>query len=326
MHPSIFNSIFFPIVELRNYFFDHQIIKIVKSPIPVISIGNISFGGAGKTPLTIKIAQKLVERGRKPIVLSSGYKRKSRGIFVIDQNKQFNPEEVGDEVILIHRKAKIPIVVSKPKYKAADFIAQNFSADTILVDDGFQHRKLFRDLDIVLIDKRTIGGLKREPLRNLRRASIVLLEYGLNPQVIPKGNFIIFQYRKYIKNFLTIDYEKIDIEKYKDRAAVLISGIGNNENFLLATKDYFPNIAKHFSFKDHHFYQARDIDKILLYLKENGINLIITTEKDFIKLEKFRKKFVQEGIEIVISELEIEISNEEELISIIEQAIKTTKE
>lgn len=324
MLKTILNYPIFCFASIRNFLFKRKILKQVKSKFPIVSVGNISFGGTGKTPLIILIAQRLIDLGFKPLLLSRGYKRKSKeNILLLNENSDTGWEKVGDENYLIFEKLKIPIVVSKKKYKAIDFIEKKINGiNLIIVDDGFQHLKLHRDLDIVLVSKDTPYKLLREPLKSVQRAQIVLIEEGFENSLLPSGNFEVFIYKKTLRCFKDINSNEIPLQMILNEKVALVSGIGNNKSFFDTLKPILPYIIKHFEFPDHYFYKQRDLEKIIDFLKKQSTNVLITTEKDLIKLAQFRELFNKSQVTVISSVVEIEILNEEKLIQKIIGIIK----
>jgi tetraacyldisaccharide 4'-kinase len=167
------------IISIRNLLYDRNILSANKIDCKVISVGNISFGGTGKTPLTIALAKKLQSKYRVAI-LSRGYKRDSRGTIVVTDGitKPYDWNTVGDEPFLMSQKlSSIPIVVDEDRSRGGNFLVNKFKPDIILLDDGFQQRNLHRDLDIVLLDVSNSNRFNcwREPFGALNRSDILLL-------------------------------------------------------------------------------------------------------------------------------------------------------
>ena len=167
----------------RNFFYNLGFFVSRKLPCKVVSIGNLSVGGTGKTPFVLFLANTLKATGLKVAVLSRGYKRKSAGTLVVSDGNavQSDLENSGDEPFMLANKLKgIPVVVDENRYRGGQLICNEYNPDVILMDDAFQHRRVFRDVDIVLINsnhrrpKLLPYGLLREPLRNIKRADAVI--------------------------------------------------------------------------------------------------------------------------------------------------------
>ncbi|MCX7908124.1 MAG: tetraacyldisaccharide 4'-kinase [Ignavibacteria bacterium] len=313
---SALNNILFGIANLRNYIYFNNIIKRVKATFPVISVGNVSFGGSGKTPFVIFLSKKLIELGYKPLILSRGYNRKNnRTLLITPNDTNYKIEDIGDEVFLIQKKLNIPIAVAKKKYKAIEIIEKNIRPDVVIIDDGFQHLKLFRDLDIVLIDKNSFKSFLREPLKNATRADILLIESGINLEKNLFDKEKIFFYQKKIVCFYNYEFLSFDPNNISEHSVALLSAIGNNKSFYEEAQNFFSKIFMHFKFRDHYYFSKKDIEKIISNMVNNNINYIVTTEKDFVKLRNFIELFIKNNIEIIVSVLEINVFDEQKLIN-----------
>ncbi|MEW6042010.1 MAG: tetraacyldisaccharide 4'-kinase, partial [Elusimicrobiota bacterium] len=181
--------VYWTVIVLRSFFYKTGFFSVKRIPVNVISIGNITAGGAGKTTLTVELAQALASSGLKLAVVTRGYGRKkisNEEVLVISDGEKiyYEPEQSGDEAYLMAKKLHgVPVVVSPEKYNAGVYSSEKLGAKTILLDDGFQHRQLHRDADIVLIDcldpfgagLLLPAGFLREPLSSLKRADVIIL-------------------------------------------------------------------------------------------------------------------------------------------------------
>jgi len=293
MSTSILSLLFASLVELRNYLFDSGFIRKCYPKFPTISIGNISFGGTGKTPFVIYLSNLLLNLGYKPIILSRGYKGKHRGITIVRDDDKIlcDVAQAGDELYLVAKRIQSPVIASKKKFKAIPTINKNLVGNVLIIDDGFQHRKIERDLDIVLIDSETVKkpfvypkGCLREPLRNLNRANVIALAEDVLPHSIDKellSNKTIIRYKKAVKYLIDLLSKPVELQRVVDKRVVLISGLANNAQFYNTVANLGIEIYQHFQFKDHYTYSEEDIRKILIYAISINIYTIITTEKDF---------------------------------------------
>ena len=167
---------------------------------PVISVGNLSAGGSGKTPFVILLGELLKARGISFDVLSRGYGRETRGVLLVDPGGL--PRDFGDEPLLIARRLQVPVVVGEDRFEAGRFAEKRFGAQIHLLDDGFQHRGLARDFDIVLVtpedarDRLLPAGRLREPLRALRRADAVVLASGAAAESFPLEGKTVWRVRR----------------------------------------------------------------------------------------------------------------------------------
>ena len=321
----IISNIFAFFVNRRNKKFDDNLIPIFYSIVPVISIGNLSAGGTGKTPFTLYIANQLILNGIKPAIIARGYKSKSNsGVIVCDGVKILSTAEfAGDEMLMIAKNLLIPIVTHNKKYLAAEILQNNFNIDCILIDDGFQHRFLHRDLDIILIDNDTINnpylipkGRLRENLTAISRADIICInenvkdysiidKYLNNKLIIRNGNIPI--------GLFTVSDNKL-FEKNKIENVIAFSGIAKNINFYNSLKDLDIEIIKHFQFSDHHIYRDNEINSIINYCLKNKITQIITTEKDSVKMDKYLNKFFLNNIELLYLKLNTFVNTNSDLL------------
>lgn len=310
---TLLSKVFEKIVDKRNAKYDSGKISITKLNIPVISVGNLSLGGTGKTPFTIYLANYLKSIGRKPGVVGRGYGRKSKEDILVSDGKKIdtNPSICGDEMILIAEKAKIPVFAGEKKYESAKKLEASNLVDCIIIDDGFQHRKLYRDVDIVLIDDNTLKkpysipkGVLREKLSNYKRADIV----GLKNEISFNSEIDSF---RFINKPIGVD-TILDIGT--DQRILAVSGIAKPKKFLETLDNLAINYIDEMKFKDHYLYQNSDIDKIITYLRKKKLNTIVTTEKDFTKLKAYLSVFKKNKIGLIVVFIETEITQGEDLL------------
>jgi len=273
-------SIFGLGVTFRNTLYDRGIVEAHRLRGPVISVGNISVGGSGKTPFVITLGELLISRGIRFDVLSRGYGRKTRGVALVDRNG--SPEEFGDEPLLIARKLNVPVAVGENRFKAGLFAENEFGPQLHLLDDGFQHRSLARDFDIVLLnsedssDRLLPAGRLREPVSSLRRANAVVLTNGTPADSFPLGGKFIWHVRRGVL-----------ATKVPDRP-IVFCGIARPKNFVSQLRDTGITPAAEFFYRDHHAYTEHDIRDLLKLREQKGANGYVTTEKDALNLGRFR--------------------------------------
>ena len=275
---------------------------------PVISIGNITWGGSGKTPMTIEVAKYILSLGKTPVILSRGYARKNKEIKnVIVRNKTEIVSDIalsGDEPFMMAKQVNCPIIIGANRLESAN-LAQQFSPDVFILDDGFQHWKLHRDLDIVCVNAlnpfgngMTIpSGILRERKSALRRAKIVAIT---NCNLVNKDK--LYDIRQEIFNITKVlpievscknheivnmgDNSKIEnFESFREENYfVVVSAIGSPDNFINTVINMGLKIKEEIIFSDHHKYKAKDINEILDELKDN--EHIVTTAKDAVKINE----------------------------------------
>ena len=262
---------------------------------PVVSIGNLSTGGSGKTPLTIALAKALTARGLRVDVLSRGYGRKSQLATRVDP--EGSAEEFGDEPLLIAREAGVPVYVAPRRYDAgllaeADAVEggeQGHPPVVHLLDDGFQHRQLARDLDILLLDRQDWqdgllpAGNLREPLRAVRRATVVAIpadDPELEAELKSWGwQGPIWRLQRRMEN------PKVD------GPVAAFCGIARPEQFFAGLEAAGLRLAARTAFPDHYRYAARDMDRLVAAARTAGATTLVTTEKDLVRLGKLASNF-----------------------------------
>jgi tetraacyldisaccharide 4'-kinase len=260
-------------VAIRNALYDRHIFQVKKLARPVVSIGNISVGGSGKTPFVIALGHLLAERGIAFDVLSRGYGRGSTEIAVVDPNG--SPTQFGDEPLLIARKLQAPVIVGADRYQAGLLAEQKFSSKLHLLDDGFQHRRLHRDFDIVLLPAEDqVGSLLpagrlREPISALSRADAVVLTDSQARAIEAKSIWCA---------------HRVIEPPASAGKSVAFSGIARPSQFIAGLKSSKMEIAGTVTFRDHHRYGQRDINRLLGLKKQTNADSFITTEKDLTNL------------------------------------------
>ena len=306
---SLLSFIYGSLVAIRNFFYETKILPTKSLNCKVISIGNITVGGSGKTPTVEYLSNLLQSKGHKVGIISRGYKRESKSTLVVTDGKK-KPESwkyVGDEPFLLaHKLENIPIVVGASRYKAGSMMIKKFQPDVILIDDGFQHLSLHRDLDIVLVNskdkesdhKLIPKGKLREPISNLDRADLI---------IITKSN--IHQPSNYLKNKIEnfnrpIIYNEIQIEdllqyknneinkleKIANKKVYLFSALGDNESFKKIMGYTDAKIVGHSKYPDHYQYTLDDLNDIEQKATKCNAEFLITTEKDLVKIHPQNRK------------------------------------
>ncbi|MCP3924784.1 MAG: tetraacyldisaccharide 4'-kinase [Desulfobacterales bacterium] len=293
----LLSKIFGLIVSTRRTFYNKDIFKSFSSPVKVISVGNITVGGTGKTPFTIYLAKLLKENGFNPAVISRGYggTLEEKGAVVHDGEKMLaDVYEAGDEPYLIAEKLKnVPVYVGSSRCKSADKAVIG-GADFLILDDGFQHLKIDRNFEIILLDSdKPFGnghliprGSLRDPLKYLSLGdAFILTRYkGVDPDslknIIPSKNIFRTTHKESIYN---VD-GNCDLNILNGKSAFAFSGIAHNDKFRQSTTSLGLIVEGFKEYKDHHRYERADIDDI--YESSKGCDFIVTTEKDFVKIQK----------------------------------------
>jgi tetraacyldisaccharide 4'-kinase len=279
------------IIDRRNRQFDAQKRPIVPVTSPVISIGNITVGGTGKSPAVQMVARVLIEQGLHPAIVMRGYRRRSRGLVVVHDGETIRTsvEAAGDEAYMHATMLGIPVIVSADKVEAAAHAAGMVTStgaacsDVIIVDDGFQHRQLHRCTDIVLVNQETLTttllpvGRLREPLTNLGRASIVVCDDAA----------LCTPVRQFCRADALVVTSRIDMHCAAPTSTpiVIVSGIANPVRMRVSLEGAGYTIAEQLAFGDHHRYRTKDLWKIRDAAAANGAN-VVTTDKDIAKIQQ----------------------------------------
>jgi len=277
------------LVNLRNSLYDKGILKVKKLPVPVISVGNLSVGGSGKTSFVLYLANLL--REKRVCILSRGYKRKTKGPLIVSEygNVKVSWEEAGDEPYLMAKLLPFAsVVVSEDRYEGGLLSLERLSPEVFILDDGFQHRKLHRNLDILLLKKKDLkdkllpAGNLREPLKFINRADILVLSYQ---EVEPFNFFTGKPTFKMFREFccvLNSNFEELPLDFIREKEVVAFSGLGDNEQFYKTLKKLGIKVKEFLSFRDHYDYSD--------FVLEEG-EIYLTTPKDLVKLQSYKNVF-----------------------------------
>ncbi|MBU2591053.1 MAG: tetraacyldisaccharide 4'-kinase [Nitrospinota bacterium] len=290
-------------VSLRSSLYSRGVLRVKKLPKPVISIGNLTVGGTGKTPAVIMVAERLLKMGKKPVILSRGYKREGGNASTIVSDGDTllaDRRYAGDEPYMIAKRLKgVPVVVGSNRFASGLLALERFEVNVFILDDGFQRIQLHRDLNILLIDsKNPFGnghllprGILREPIEAAARADIIILtkcdsdSVSIPPQ-IPNHIPIALSATTISKLISVSNGETQPIEIIKGKKVAAFCGIGSPESFADSLKDAGAEVLIFKSFPDHHAYSSNDINEILSEAVVEGVDYLVTTEKDSVKLSK----------------------------------------
>jgi tetraacyldisaccharide 4'-kinase len=288
---NLLSAIYGTVVAGRNALYGRGVLPARRLDGTVISVGNLSAGGSGKTPFVMLLGELLRERGIKFDVLLRGYGRKSRGVLLVDPAGL--PSHYGDEPLLIARKLQVQVIVGEDRYQAGRFAESRFAelraaesklagsesgAQLHLLDDGFQHRALHRDFDIVLItpqdatDRLLPAGRLREPLAALHRADAVVLTSGASAASFPLEGKLVWRVRRGI------------VPQNIPPRPVVFCGIARPQSFLLQLRASNIEPAAEAFYRDHHAYSEKDIRELLALKLKCDAGGFVTTEKDAVNL------------------------------------------
>ncbi len=315
-------------VALRNAFYDTGVLDSGKLDCRVVSVGNLTAGGTGKTPMTIHLAALLRRMGYRPVVISRGYggNAEKEGAVVSDGYELLCGSDVsGDEPFMMASAMRgVPVLVGGDRYKSGLRAVSEFDPDIILMDDGFQHRRLHRDLDIVLVDAATMfgngrllpRGMLREPLRSIGRADAVVLtrcagdcepsraelqQMLRRPAIVRRkkgfsGRIPIFRarhepYLSFIQNgkaplsaIIQEQTPETGFSAISKTRLFVFSGIAGNHSFKETVEEYAGSVGGSMFFPDHHRYSDEDLRRIAAAAASGKADFLATTEKDYVKV------------------------------------------
>lgn len=325
------------ILRLRYHLYRLQLLETKRLPRPVISIGNITVGGTGKTPLTALVAEKLITQGFKVAVLSRGYggNNKASCALVSDGKKiALTPQQSGDEPYLLARNLPgLAVLIGADRHQAGMLAMKTIQPDLFLLDDGFQHLKLHRDLNILLLDcKQPFGngltlpaGLLREPLKSAARANLLILTRCTNnmptPAKLPKLPYCrsCHQLTSFCK---ADDGTFIHLSSLTKSRTVAFAGIANPGSFFAALQLKGITLAATLPLPDHEPYHNNTLDLLQQLQLDNAADWLLTTEKDAVKLGKLNKSLRDK---VIVAQLTISLEDEEKLDAALLQVTQTIK-
>ena len=318
--------LYWGIIFWRNLFYNFNFFITHKIKSKVISVGNISLGGTGKTPVVIFLALLLSKIGRKVAILSRGYGRATKGLFLVSKGDGLilcSWEDCGDEPYMMAQKLpNLPILVDENRYRGSLYLEKNFNPDIIIMDDGFQHRALHRDLDIVLVNggdninnhRLLPYGILREPWDNIKRANAIMVtKKKPNPLLQRKIDETCLPIiRTRVNPVLRYSDNKPRLNEVRENSVFLVSGLGNPAFFKKTVEHLGFNICGIKNFQDHYNYKENDILQLETTTKQLGGSLILTTEKDWLKIKGLKPKMI-----FGIIDINMRIINEDILLNLI---------
>jgi tetraacyldisaccharide 4'-kinase len=273
---SLLSSTFGLLVRTRNELYDRGILPARRLQGPVVSVGNLSVGGSGKTPFVLLLGELLKARGIQFDILSRGYRRKSRGVALVEPAGCAT--EYGDEPLLLARRLSVPVVVGEDRHDAGSLSERRFGPQMHILDDGFQHRALARDFDIVLVtaedarDSLLPAGRLREPLASLQRADVVVLTDEAPADSFQLVRKLVWRIRRGLE------------PRQVPAHPLVFCGIARPQNFIQQLRVAGIEPAAQAFFHDHHAYSESDIRDLLRLCEKSGADGFVTTEKDEINL------------------------------------------
>jgi tetraacyldisaccharide 4'-kinase len=319
------------IIWLRNFLFDKNIFKSNSVKAKVFSVGNLTFGGSGKTPVTIFLANLLKSGGYKVGVLSRGYGRKSRGYILVSDGRKFlsTVDKSGDEIYHTVLDCSVPAAVSENRVQGSERFIKDTGVNTIVLDDAFQHRWIKRDVDIIVIDQRFLTeksffthnllptGVMREPFTSVKRADAIIINRKfMDKKEIPDhlkkyfdGKKIFTGFYKAISFFDLKQRTELSLEEFQGQKSLVVSGIATPFSFLNILRQTKVDTENKLIFKDHKRYSYDDVQRIRQLFYSTNSHSVVTTEKDAVKLTKFAREM--DDIDIYYLKIKFSLDDEE---------------
>ena len=291
-------------MSMRNLGYDLGLIQVRRAPVPVISLGNITTGGTGKTPFAAWLANWLSAHGRNPGLLSRGYRSFNRGLPNNPVDVANSTNNSNDEKLVLDRLCpSVPHLQQQDRVKSAFQAVSDFGCDTLILDDGFQHRRLHRDLDLLLIDALQPWGyehvlprgLLRESMTGLRRADLILVtrtdQCTAEQQLLLRAKLldirgtdehvgIAFKPRR----FVDLNWQPRSMEGVAGQKALIFCGIGNPGGFRRTVESLDITCGAMQAFPDHYHYTDRDLSQLADRARDVSADVVFTTQKDLVKI------------------------------------------
>jgi len=291
-------------VDLRNALYDSGRLRAHRLPCSVISIGNLTVGGTGKSPLTSWVASMLHESGCRVGIVSRGYRRQgSRFPLLVSDGRTIlaDARSAGDEPYLIARdNPAVPVAVGADRVQAARLLLRAAAPEVIVLDDGFQHRRIARDINLLLVDGRDPWGNGRmlprgplrEPVASIARADACILTRsdGQSPTSVSEAlkrynpGAMLLHCRLEPRAFVKPDGESIGPASLKGFSAYAFSGIARPDRFEDDLQSLGIRLAGSRRFSDHHRYRRSDLDEVAREARRRGSDILVTTEKDLVRI------------------------------------------
>ena len=336
--------IFGCVVTVRNFLFDRTLIRAEQVNAPVISVGNISAGGSGKTPVVESIAKTLSEKGILAGIISRGYKRKTRGMVEVSDGKMLKTLAIdsGDEPYqLATHLPKTVIIVDEQRVRGARYAVDSLRVKAVLLDDGFQHRAIHRDLDIVVIDasrspfmmQMLPAGYRRDTYSSLKRADAVLLTKVNQTATIKEIEEEIRKYtdaKIFTSTFTVAAFRRaktkfsVNLESVKGKKAVAFCGIGEPESLRTSLEAIGIHVVLLMAFQDHHSFTKADLSHIAREQEKLSAEYIVTTEKDMARLSGAASGDFLDTNPVYYLEMRTKIDQEQEWNAMILSTIEKT--
>lgn len=326
-----FIPVYAVIIWIRNFLFDKNVFKSRSVDARIISVGNVTVGGSGKTPVTIYITELLKSAGAKVGVLSRGYRRKTRGYVLVSDGQKILTEvdRSGDEIYHTVLDCQVPAAVCENRVKGARRLIEDTAINTIVLDDAFQHRWINRDLDIVVVDQHFLSakdfftkcllpaGNLREPFGTIKRADAIIVnrkflkfeDFSTALGKILPGKKIFSGYYKAI-NFVDLKkHTEYELNEFEGQKSLVVSGIAKPQSFINVLSLTNVDTENRLIFRDHKEYNYDDVQLIRKKFYSTNSHSVVTTEKDAVKLTNFSIEL--DDIDIFYLKIKFKIDDED---------------
>jgi tetraacyldisaccharide 4'-kinase len=295
------------LLGVREWLYRRGVLRARPLACPVVSVGNLTVGGTGKTPAVELAVRTLTELGRRPAVVSRGYRRRTSGVQIVADSAsiRLDPEDAGDEPFLLARRLPgVPVVVGANRHEAGRTAVDRFGATAIVLDDGFQHRTLAKDLEIVMARAERPwgnglllpGGPLREPLSALRRAHVVIATGVSSPTDAPQVVAAVERYAPGlpvlaagyvpVECWEATDMRPLRLGDLRGMRTVAFAGLASPHGFRRTIADLGMELIALAPFADHHRYTAEDIAELERRAEQTDADALLTTEKDWLRLRR----------------------------------------
>ena len=328
-----FGILFMWIASLRGLFYDWGWLKQVRVSKPVLCVGNIGAGGVGKTPWVKLISEFFQSQGKTVTILSRGYSGDFSG--VMEVLPEADPAHCGDEPLWLSQNTKAQVFVGKSRFEAATKALETSSPDLFLMDDGFQHRHLWRDMDLVLLDASAPRsyyrplpvGYLRETFSALKRAQVAVINkcnyahaenlHWLKERCLEKLEADRLFYSDFLFSHwsLLTEGEQTGGKERKKAPKGRISmscGVGNPQAFLKTLEEQQVPLVRKFIFPDHYYWRPQDIEKMTHTMHTENSSHLVITEKDGVKLNRYKKHFAEMNIQLWVCKMRIQLKAREQ--------------
>ncbi len=332
------------IVKVRNAFFDKNIFSFVKVNAKVISVGNITVGGSGKTPTVMMIASFLKSVNKKVGVLSRGYGRSSLGYIYVSDGNNINStvDECGDEMYFMSEELKVPTAVSERRVDGTRQFIDDSGVDTIILDDAFQHRWIRRDVDVVIFDQSFLDktgqieqrmlplGSMREPFDSLKRADIIIINRKFSDKMEIQNKLKkYFENKNVFTGFYQADgiydvktHKFFSMNDFQGQKSLVVCGVALPFSFLNALEKNKIDITNKMIFPDHKNYTLKEVQNIRKKFYDTNSYSVLTTQKDAVKLNKFSKDL--DDIDIFYLKIELKLDEQKKFNELIIKTMDKT--